>query len=85
MVTVWNQPVSGKQSRAKGSIPLMLPVEYSTASWRRAVKLLPEHQCAWLLWCYSDDMSYANQIALVRWAWAEFESRLGNRKIAVKT
>ena len=37
--------------RAKGSaIALVMPVEYSTASWRRALLSLEEHQKAWLLW-----------------------------------
>ncbi|ELI0409266.1 antiterminator, partial [Salmonella enterica] len=37
-ITLNNPPIPGKQSLAKGSaIPLVKPVEYSTASWRRAV------------------------------------------------
>lgn len=37
MVNPDGPPMSGSQSRAKGSsIALVLPVEYSTASWRRA-------------------------------------------------
>ena len=38
MVNPDGPPMSGSQSRAKGSsIALVLPVEYSTASWRRAL------------------------------------------------
>ena len=55
MVNPSSPPIPGQQSRAKGSsIALVLPVEYSTASWRRALLLLEEHQKAWLLWSYSD-------------------------------
>lgn len=51
MVNPDGPPMSGSQSRAKGSsIALVLPVEYSTASWRRALLSLEEHQKAWLLW-----------------------------------
>ena len=85
-ITLNNPPVPGKQSRAKGShIPLVLPVEYSTASWRRAIKLLPEHQCAWLLWCYSEDMSYAHQEKMAQWGWQEFTAGLTGKKVARKT
>ncbi|STV05208.1 phage antitermination protein Q [Klebsiella pneumoniae subsp. ozaenae] len=45
MVNPDGPPMSGSQSRAKGSsIALVLPVEYSTASWRRALLSLEEHQ-----------------------------------------
>ena len=57
MVNPDGPPMSGSQSRAKGSsIALVLPVEYSTASWRRALLSLEEHQKAWLLWNYSDNI-----------------------------
>ncbi len=78
--------VPGKQSHAKGShIPLVQPVEYSTASWRRAVLSLEEHQKAWLLWNYSENTRWENQLAITQWAWAEFRAQLGTRKIAGKT
>jgi len=49
--TLDNPPIPGKQSHAKGShIPLVQPVEFATASWRRALLSLEEHQKAWLLW-----------------------------------
>ncbi len=47
MVNPSSPPIPGQQSRAKGSsIALVLPVEYSTASWRRALLSLEEHQKA---------------------------------------
>lgn len=47
MITLDNPPLPGVQSRAKGSsIALVLPVEYATASWRRAVLALDEVECA---------------------------------------
>jgi len=86
MITLENPPIPGKQSHAKGShIPLVQPVEYSTASWRRAVLSLEEHQKAWLLWNYSENTRWENQVAITQWAWSEFRAQLGTRKIAGKT
>lgn len=86
MITLDNPPIPGKQSRAKGShIPLVQPVEYSTASWRRAVLSLEEHQKAWLLWSYSENTRWENQVAITQWAWGEFRAQLGVKKVAGKT
>lgn len=86
MMTLDNPPIPGKQSRAKGShIPLVQPVEYSTASWRRAVLSLEEHQKAWLLWNYSENTRWENQVTITQWAWAEFREMLGTKKVAGKT
>lgn len=86
MITLDNPPIPGKQSRAKGShIPLVQPVEYSTASWRRAVLSLDEHQKAWLLWNYSENVRWENQVSITKWAWSEFKSSLGTKKVAGKT
>lgn len=86
LVNPSNPPIPGQQSRAKGShIPLVQPVEFSTASWRRAVMSLDEHQKAWLLWNYSENTRWENQVAITQWAWAEFRAQLGTRKIAGKT
>lgn len=67
MVNPDGPPMSGSQSRAKGSsIALVLPVEYSTASWRRALLSLEEHQKAWLLWNYSDNIRWEHQETITR-------------------
>ncbi|HCB1389364.1 bacteriophage antitermination protein Q [Klebsiella michiganensis] len=86
MVNPSSPPIPGQQSRAKGSsIALVLPVEYSTASWRRALLSLEEHQKAWLLWNYSDNIRWEHQETITRWAWAEFRGQLGAKKVAGKT
>ncbi|POT89109.1 bacteriophage antitermination protein Q [Enterobacter cloacae complex sp. ECNIH14] len=86
MITLDNPPIPGKQSRAKGShIPLVNHVEYSTASWRRALMSLEEHQKAWLLWNYSENIRFEYQVAITQWAWAEFREQLGTKKVAGKT
>lgn len=86
MVRPSNPPVPGKQSRAKGSaIALVLPVEYSTASWRRAVLSLEDHQKAWLLWNYSENIRWEHQETITRWAWEQFSEKLAGIRIAKKT
>jgi len=86
LVNPSSPPIPGQQSRAKGShIPLVQPVEYSTASWRRAVLSLDEHQKAWLLWNYSENVRWENQVAITQWAWGEFRAQLGVKKVAGKT
>ena len=86
MVTLDNPPIPGKQSRAKGShIPLVNHVEFCTASWRRALMSLDEHQKAWLLWNYSENIRFDYQVAITQWAWSEFREHLGAKKVAGKT
>lgn len=86
MVNPDGPPMSGSQSRAKGSsIALVLPVEYSTASWRRALLSLEEHQKAWLLWNYSDNIRWEHQETITRWAWEQFNEKLAGVRIAKKT
>ncbi|MGT7863318.1 bacteriophage antitermination protein Q [Escherichia coli] len=81
-----NPPISGKQSYAKGSsVALSSPVEFSTSSWRRAVLSLDEHQKAWLLWSYSENISFEYQVAITQWAWSEFRGYLGAKRVAGKT
>ncbi|EOY8403631.1 bacteriophage antitermination protein Q [Enterobacter asburiae] len=86
MVNPDGPPMSGSQSRAKGSsIALVGPVEFVTASWRRAVLSLEDHQKAWLLWNYSENIRFEYQVALTQWAWAEFTEQLGAKRVAGKT
>ncbi|ELX8456780.1 antiterminator [Klebsiella pneumoniae] len=86
MVNPSSPPIPGQQSRAKGSsIALVLPVEYSTASWRRALLSLEEHQKSWLLWNYSDNICWEHQVAITQWAWEQFSDKLAGVRIAKKT
>ncbi|ELP0296212.1 TPA: antiterminator [Klebsiella michiganensis] len=86
MVNPEGPPMSGSQSRAKGSaIALVLPVEYSTASWRRALLSLEEHQKSWLLWNYSDNIRWEHQETITRWTWEQFSEKLAGARIAKKT
>ncbi|EFB8890927.1 antiterminator [Escherichia coli] len=86
MVNPDGPPMSGSQSRAKGSsIALVSPVEFGTASWRRAVLSLEDHQRAWLLWTYSDNICWELQETIVRWAWEQFNQQFAGVRIAKKT
>lgn len=86
MMNPTSPPIPGKQSRAKGShIPLVNHIEFCTASWRRALMSLEEHQKAWLLWNYSENIRFEYQVAITQWAWAEFRVQLGAKKVAGKT
>lgn len=86
MITLENPPIPGKQSHAKGShIPLVQPVEFATASWRRALLSLEEHQKAWLLWNYSENTNWDHQVAITRWAWEQFSQQLEGKRVAKKT
>ena len=85
-ITLHNPPIQGRQSLAKGtSIALVRPVEFSTASWRRAVMSLEEQYKAWLLWSYSGNIRFEYQIEITRWGWGEFIAHLGSKKIVGKT
>ncbi|MGK3496996.1 bacteriophage antitermination protein Q [Citrobacter youngae] len=86
MITLDNPPIPGKQSHAKGShIPLVQPVEYSTASWRRALLSLDEHQKAWLLWNYSENIRWEHQVEITQWGWQQFSQQLAGKRVAKKT
>ncbi|EBN8270423.1 antiterminator [Salmonella enterica] len=85
-ITLNNPPIPGKQSLAKGcAIPLVKPVEYSTASWRRAVLSLDEHYKAWLLWNYSENTCWEHQVEITQWAWEQFSQQLEGKRVAKKT
>lgn len=86
MVNPDGPAMNGSQSRAKGShIPLVNHVEFCTSSWRRALMSLEEHQKAWLLWNYSENIRFEYQVAITQWAWAELREQLGTKKVAGKT
>ncbi|MEW9660710.1 bacteriophage antitermination protein Q [Escherichia coli] len=86
MVNPDGPPMSGSQSRAKGSsIALVGPIEFVTASWRRAVLSLEDYQKAWLLWNYSENIRFEYQVAITQWAWEQFSEKLAGIRIAKKT
>ena len=81
-----NPPVPGKQSHAKGtSIPQVIPVEFSTASWRRAIFKLEDAESAWVKWNYLHETDFNLQIVIVQHGWQLFSETIKGRRIAGKT
>ncbi|QLP46800.1 bacteriophage antitermination protein Q [Klebsiella michiganensis] len=81
-----NPPVPGKQSHAKGtSIPQVIPVEFSTASWRRAIAKLEDTESAWVKWSYLHETDFSLQTAIVQHGWLQFCEKIKGRRIAGKT
>lgn len=81
-----NPPVPGKQSHAKGtSIPQVIPVEFSTASWRRAIARLEDAESAWVKWNYLHDTDFRLQTAIVQYGWLQFCETIKGQRIAAKT
>lgn len=86
VITIYGDPVPGIQTRGKGtSKALIEPIQFCTASWRRALGTLDTHEHAWLSWCYAGDLSFAHQVAITEWVWTEFKALMGSKKIAGKT
>lgn len=85
-ITFDNPPISGKQSLTQGSsIALVQPIEFATASWRRALLALEEHQKSWLLWGYGENIRWEHQEAIVKWGWGEFQRYIAGKRVARKT
>lgn len=85
-VMLRNPPVPGKQSHAKGtSIPQIIPVEYSTASWRRAIAKLSDTESAWVSWNYLHNIDFRLQTVIVQHGWQQFSEIIKGRRIAGKT
>lgn len=81
-----NPPVPGKQSHAKGtSIPQVIPVEFSTASWRRAIAKLEDTERAWVKWSYLHETDFSLQTSIVQHGWLQFCEKIKGRRIAGKT
>ena len=81
-----NPPVPGKQSHAKGtSIPQVIPIEFSTASWRRAIAKLEDTESAWVKWNYLHDTDFSLQTVIVQHGWKLFSETIQGRRIAGKT
>jgi len=81
-----NPPVPGKQSHAKGtSIPQVIPIEFSTASWRRAIAKLEDAESAWVKWNYLHDTDFSLQTVIVQHGWQLFSETIKGRRMAGKT
>lgn len=50
--------------------------EFSAAPWRRAVNMLPEHEQAWLRYCYGFDLTFRYQTMICEAIWNEHQHAL---------
>ncbi|KAA5927844.1 MULTISPECIES: bacteriophage antitermination protein Q [Pantoea] len=49
---------------------------FSAAPWRRAVNMLPEHEQAWLKYCYGFDLNFRYQTLICEAIWNEHQKHL---------
>lgn len=47
--------------------------DFAASPWRRAVNQLPEHEQAWLRYCYGYDLDFRHQITLCEYVWHDFK------------
>jgi ribosomal protein L20 len=57
-------------------LPPINDYEFAAAPWRRAVNMLPEHQQAWLQYCYGFNLKYALQVQICEAIWNQYQTRL---------
>lgn len=50
--------------------------DFAASPWRRAVNQLPEHEQAWLRYCYGYDLDFRHQITLCEYVWRDFQASL---------
>jgi hypothetical protein len=57
-------------------LPPMKDFEFESAPWRRAVNQLPEHEQAWLRYCYGFDLAFKYQTVICEAIWSEHQKYL---------
>lgn len=50
-------------------MPPITDYEFAAAPWRRAVNMLPEHEQAWLRYCYGFDLTFRYQTLICEAIW----------------
>jgi len=57
-------------------LPPINDYEFAAASWRRAVNFLPEHEQAWLKYCYGFDLTFKYQTIICEVIWNGYQKYL---------
>lgn len=57
-------------------MPPIRDYELTYAPWRRAVNMLPDHEQAWLRYCYGFDLKYSLQVKICEVIWNEHQKHL---------
>ncbi|AXF75547.1 bacteriophage antitermination protein Q [Erwinia tracheiphila] len=55
--------------RRRRPLPPINDYEFAAAPWRRAVNMLPEHEQAWLRYCYGFDLTFRYQTLICQSVW----------------
>ncbi|MGC1000948.1 bacteriophage antitermination protein Q, partial [Pantoea agglomerans] len=65
-----NTAVYALETRSRRSpLPPIGDEDFAASSWRRLVNQLPEHQQAWLRYCYGFDLSFRYQTLICESIW----------------
>lgn len=54
---------------------------FATAPWRRAVNMLPEHEQAWLRYCYGFDLGFSHQTRICQHIWTSYNASVAGGRI----
>lgn len=85
-LTQHTDPVPANETRACASPrPLIEPLAYMKASWRRALLASPAPERQWLLFCYTSEVSFSDQVTISRYMWDEFQRINTGADLAAKT
>lgn len=57
-------------------MPPINDYEFAAAPWRRAVNSLPEHEQAWLRYCYGFDLTFRYQTLICEAVWNDYQKCL---------
>ncbi|MBP2856164.1 hypothetical protein J8657_00950 [Dickeya oryzae] len=80
------QPMHCPETRSrKAAHPLIDPLSFSLASWRRALSVMSPQYLSWLRYCYADDTNYDHQVTLCQHVWREFSNKRRDTRLAAKT
>ncbi|MBN5294374.1 antitermination protein [Serratia marcescens] len=68
----------------KKPMPPLDELTYITASWRRAVAMLENHERAWIRYCYANDLDFNGQVAICRYIWELMQESFAGKRITKK-
>lgn len=62
-------------------LPPINECEFAAAPWRRVVNLLPEHEQAWVRYCYGHNLDFKLQTLICQHVWETYERELEGVKL----
>lgn len=74
VVSMLTTPVYVMETRSRSRpFPPINDHEFLYAPWRRALNALPEHQQAWIRYCYGFDLNFRHQTLMCHYIWNEYQ------------